>query len=76
MAIAELKESYLVSEFSEGFVILNNGNVRTHIEAFYKELSFGFYEEGRHAWELSNVKAIEPIAAKGQQGWWNWEGAK
>lgn len=33
----------------------------------------GDYTEGRHAWELSNVKQIEPIPAKGQQGWWNWE---
>jgi hypothetical protein len=37
------------------------------------ELHFGFYEEGRYAWELDDVKMLtEPIPVKGQQGLWNW----
>ncbi|GIO36228.1 hypothetical protein J41TS12_10890 [Paenibacillus antibioticophila] len=41
------------------------------------ESDFGFFEEGRYAWELDNVQMLpEPIPSKGQQGLWNWEGDK
>ena len=40
-----------------------------------KEFAFGFYESGRHAWELTNVKQLlEPVPAKGKLSFWNWEG--
>jgi hypothetical protein len=35
-----------------------------------KEYEFGLYEEGRYAWELTDVKRIEPIPAKGQLRMW------
>lgn len=38
-----------------------------------QEKSFGWWGEGRHAWEMANIKQIEPIPAKGQQGWWNFD---
>lgn len=39
-----------------------------------KEFAFGFYESGRYAWELADVKQLpEPVPAKGQQGLWKWE---
>lgn len=38
-----------------------------------KEFWYGFYEEGRHAWQLSDVQAIEPVPAKGQLSLWNWD---
>lgn len=42
-----------------------------------KEYNYGFYEPGRYAWQLSNVKAIEPVPAKGQLSLWNWnDGSK
>jgi hypothetical protein len=42
-----------------------------------KEFAFGFYESGRYAWELANVKQLpEPIPAKGQLSLWNWEGVQ
>lgn len=37
-----------------------------------KEVDFGDFTPGRYAWELSNVRLIEPIPAKGRQGLWNW----
>lgn len=51
------------------------------VEAFYidgKEYDYGFYEEGRYAWELKDVlNFIKPIPAKGQLSLWNWdEGSK
>ena len=39
------------------------------------ELIFGDYTPGRYAWELANVRLIEPIPAKGRQGLWNWQQA-
>ena len=32
----------------------------------------GYYEIGRYAWILDDVKIIEPIKAKGQLGIWNY----
>jgi len=36
------------------------------------ELALGDWTPGRYAWELSGVKMIDPVPAKGQQGLWNW----
>jgi hypothetical protein len=39
------------------------------------EYHFGDYSDGRFAWETDNVRLLAtPIAAKGQQGLWNWSG--
>lgn len=41
----------------------------------HQERSFGWYDSGRYAWELTDVSRLpEPIPAKGQQRLWNWEG--
>lgn len=40
------------------------------------ERDFGYYDEGRYAWEMSDVKQINPVPAKGQQGLWNWGGER
>jgi len=37
-----------------------------------RELMLGNWIPGRYAWELSDVKMIDPVPAKGQQGLWNW----
>jgi hypothetical protein len=34
----------------------------------------GFKKEPRYAWELANVRPIEPVPAKGMQRLWEWEG--
>lgn len=36
------------------------------------EFIFGDYSHGRFAWELQDVRRIEPIPAKGQLGLWNY----
>ena len=38
------------------------------------EQMFGFWEVGRYAWMLRNVRRIEPVAAKGRQRLWAWGG--
>jgi activating signal cointegrator 1 len=35
------------------------------------ERAFGDYGPGRFAWRLEDIKALEPIACKGQQGIWD-----
>lgn len=40
------------------------------------EFEYGFYEEGRCAWQLRNVQAIDPIRAKGKLSIWEWEETK
>ena len=36
------------------------------------ETMFGHFESGRYAWELANVRPIEPVPAKGRQRLWEW----
>lgn len=36
---------------------------------------FGYFERGRYAWLLADIKPIGPVPAKGAQGLWEWEGA-
>ena len=38
-----------------------------------QELAFGYYGPGRWAWFLDDVRPIEPIAASGRLGLWDWE---
>ena len=33
----------------------------------------GYYEEGRYAWILKDIKKIKPIPAKGKLNIWNYE---
>lgn len=46
----------------------------------YPETVFGYYpncgfrKEPRFAWELANVRLIDPVPARGMQRIWNWEG--
>ncbi|AIF51825.1 ASCH domain-containing protein [Pelosinus sp. UFO1] len=44
------------------------------IKIMGNELEFGDYTIGRYAWLLKNIKAIDPIPARGQQRIWNWGG--
>ena len=44
------------------------------IKANETEYKLGFYEVGRYAWKLENVKVIDPpIKAKGKLGIWTWQ---
>lgn len=41
----------------------------------WPEPLFGDYTPGRYAWELTNIRRLDPpVAAKGAQGLWTWEG--
>ena len=68
---------------------MNNGNIIAKAtlvdckymdQKFIKEIKqneteylFGYYEEGRYAWILKDIKKIKPIPAKGKLNIWNYE---
>lgn len=69
VAIAELVDCpWVVVEYPTQSILFNGDTVEGN------ELMFGDFSQGRYAWELANVRQIEPIPAKGQQRIWNWEG--
>lgn len=73
LCVATLSEVYPINIAGNSFAgsIDRQGAVAKHIEG--NEFEFGWYEEGRYAWELSNVQRLsEPVPAKGQQGLWYW----
>lgn len=36
------------------------------------ERQLGFYQPGNYAWLLDGAKTIDPVPAKGSQGFWEW----
>ncbi len=68
---------------------MNNGNIiakATLVDCKYMDQKFikeikqneteylcGYYEEGRYAWILKDIKKIKPIPAKGKLNIWNYE---
>jgi len=50
------------------------GNRVGYLDIESNEYHFGWYERGRFANELTNVKRINPIPVKGQQGFWFFNG--
>lgn len=68
---------------------MNNGNIiakATLVDCKYMDQEFikeikqneteylcGYYEEGRYAWILKDIKKIKPIPAKGKLNVWNYE---
>ena len=46
--------------------------IKLEKEKNYDNFISGHYKEGRYAWVLEDVEAIEPIAVKGQLGIWNY----
>lgn len=71
LAIADLVECRKVSDwnFNNGIPVLHGENDDYLIAE--KEAFFGDYTPGRYAWQLENVRLIDPRPAKGQQGLWN-----
>lgn len=75
VATANLTGCYEIRIDHTGDAVLLSGGVPYHwIGRGSPEFSFGFYDQGRYAWEMNDVHQLsEPIPAKGQQGLWNWE---
>ncbi|EJL29974.1 ASCH domain-containing protein [Brevibacillus sp. BC25] len=78
VAIANLTECWrsLGEGYLSGVPILQNGIKGQTKQISPQEDSFGWFESGRYAWEMTDVKQIDPVPAKGQQGLWNWGGER
>ncbi|MEK3873671.1 MULTISPECIES: ASCH domain-containing protein [unclassified Paenibacillus] len=76
VAVAKLNECFQVyRDVLGGVVVLESENRKTHFSTLDNEYHFGWYEKGRYAWEITDVRRLpEPIPAKGMQRLWNWEG--
>jgi hypothetical protein len=72
LAIAELVDCRKVSDWltNKGMPVLHGAEDDYYLDD--KEYAFGDYTPGRYAWELINIKRIEPVPVKGKQGLWNW----
>lgn len=55
---------------SDGTLVLDDPRGRTTDVS--DQRPYGEYAEGRWAWVLADVRAIEPAPAKGRQGLWEW----
>lgn len=74
VATSELEECWEISRCLRGDVVLekDGGNTMREDPIGKREEAFGWYDDGRHAWELADVQLLaKPIPAKGQQGFWN-----
>jgi hypothetical protein len=77
VATSNLSECYSVKRDTLGGTVILHGKKRSFAWGYpwINEYHFGDYSNGRFAWELTDIKKLpEPIAAKGKQGLWNWEG--
>lgn len=73
IATANLTECYEIYEDHSGSAVLMIGDApKVWVGKDSNEFVFGDYSHGRFAWELQDVKRIEPIPAKGQLGLWNY----
>lgn len=72
VAICQLQECHKVIEDYGSSALVGEDLTRI----MRPEYDFGWYEIGRYAWELTDIKQIDPVSAKGQQGLWNWGGER
>lgn len=73
IAVADVVECRKVSDWmsNNDLPILHGRENDYYLDE--QEYVFGDYTPGRYAWELANVRQIDPVPARGQQGLWNWE---
>ncbi|CAI8971216.1 hypothetical protein EMIT07CA2_60041 [Brevibacillus sp. IT-7CA2] len=77
VATANLTECWAVGQdYQSGMPLLFSGEGGKTKRVCLQEDSFGWFETGRYAWEMTDVKPIDPVPAKGQQWLWNWGGER
>ena len=52
--------------------LFNLDNLNIH-DVYKQEMKFGDYSENRFGWLFRNAQTIDPIPAKGKQGFWNYD---
>ncbi len=75
LAIGNITDCYEIGMLDDRAMatLFSKENGSHWIEIDGIELEFGWFEDGRFAWELSDVRQIGPIPAKGQLGLWNYD---
>lgn len=63
-----------IDHSGDAVLLMHNGSPSNWIGKDSNEFNYGYYSEGRYAWELTDVKQIGFISAKGQQGFWHYPG--
>lgn len=76
VAIAIITDCFSVGITNGGNAVLESEKQTKFLNAQSNECAFGYYDDGRYAWEMTDVKPIDPVPAKGQQGLWNWGGER
>ncbi|BFH15862.1 ASCH domain-containing protein [Paenibacillus melissococcoides] len=75
VAVCRIVDCWEVSRCLRGDVVLekDGGNTMREDPIGKQEEAFGWYDDGRYAWDLIQIRQLpKPIPAKGQQGLWNW----
>ncbi|MCR8633469.1 ASCH domain-containing protein [Paenibacillus radicis (ex Xue et al. 2023)] len=73
LATCKLNDCWMVGNTQGNSAIVESGSCKRAVTG--NDYSFGWYDRGRYAWELADIKMIyDPVPAKGQQGLWNWDG--
>jgi activating signal cointegrator 1 len=63
-----------IDHSGDAVLLAPNGAPEYWIGAGSNEFSFGFYDFGRFAWRMTDMKRLTvPIPAKGQLGLWNYK---
>jgi len=73
IAIADLVDCLAVGHLAWDCRALVGEKGTRYLQIVSNEYRFGWYDAGRYAWEMENVRQITPVEAKGQQGLWNWD---
>jgi hypothetical protein len=76
VSIGNLSECWSIgTDYQSGMPALFNGAGGETKRVSLSEDKFGYYENGRYAWEFKDMNKLpKPIPAKGQQRLWNWSG--
>ena len=69
--MASVNQGFVICKATLTDCILITKEFRDSLSDIEKEC--GDFSDGRYAWKLENVEAINPIAVKGQLGLWNYE---
>jgi hypothetical protein len=74
VGIGDLSHCWSIgTDYQSGMPVLFNGIGGDTKRVSLNEEKFGYYENGRFAWEFDEMfKLPAPIPAKGQQRLWNW----
>lgn len=74
IATCNLTECYEILPDTHNYAFYGTSQMGIALHKNSSEYAFGDYTPGRYAWILKDIEMLsEPILAKGQQGFWNFD---